>query len=152
MHARLVFAVSLTHARTCDCFRSRGCRGNANSHARGDIHNTMPLITHCLCDGAATIPLFFPRLPRYRRCLTRKCTSRIRANHNKICNAPERSVIRSLPAIFPPPYYDFLPTRERERDRENTWRRLAYPFRKTETADSTEGYTCTIRDTLFIKL
>lgn len=39
----------------------RRCRGNTNSHARSDIHNTVPLITHCLCDG--TIPLFFPRLP-----------------------------------------------------------------------------------------
>lgn len=88
-----------THVYVRDCFGSRRCRGNANSHARGDIHNTVPLITHCLCDG--TIPLFFPHLlPVRRRCLARKCTSRIRANHNKICNASERGVIRFLPWYF----------------------------------------------------
>lgn len=74
MHARLAFAASpsLTYTHACkhagtharkDCFGSRRlCRGNANSHARGDIHNTMPLITHCLCDGTVLL-ISFPSSP-----------------------------------------------------------------------------------------
>lgn len=49
----------LGHAR--DCFGSRRCRGNANSHARGDIHNpinySLSLRWH-----RDRFPFFFPRL------------------------------------------------------------------------------------------
>jgi len=150
MHARLVFAASsfrhpFTHAHhphghARDCFGSRRCRGNANSHARGDIHNTMPLITHCLCDGSIPPPFFFlsassslrhPLALLYRRYLSRKNTSRIRANHNKICNASvftKRGVIRLL-------YYFFIHLIMISFQR----RRLAYSFRTT-TPETAEGY------------
>lgn len=87
-------------ARTCDCFGSPCCRGNANSHARGDIHNTMPLITHCLCDGAALLPppplfslsflflsLLSHALPHAAGVSPANADRATRANHNKICNA-----------------------------------------------------------------
>lgn len=131
MHARLVFAASpsltlhapiqaRTHARK-DCFGSRRlCRGNANSHARGNIHNTMPLITHCLCNSAI---LLIPSSPfsispfLYRLARSPRHVIRIRANRNKIRNASvltTRGVIICVASLlfFHPPYYDFLPAGE----------------------------------------
>jgi len=121
------FPYTRMHAR--DCFGSRRCRGNANSHGRGDIHNTMPLITHCLCDGSATIPLFFPCLsPIVAVSLvnTRHAFEQIIIRYQR--NA-ERSVIWSLSVMFLLSYYDFLPARRKE-EREREWKRLAYPFRR----------------------
>lgn len=129
-----------THARTHgkDCFGSRRlCRGNANSHARGDIHNTMPLITHCLCDGTVLlIPSSFspPSLEPFSHSLSvsppslilisshsREGTSRIRANRNKIRNA---SVLATRSVIWPSLYYFFIHLIMISFQRE----RLAYPF------------------------
>lgn len=108
MHARLAFAASpsLTYTHACkhagtharrDCFGSRRlCRGNANSHARGDIHNTMPLITHCLCNGTVLLislpfspispsspqSLFFPSLSSSSLFLHRLAPSRRHVTHS----------------------------------------------------------------------
>lgn len=129
MHARPVFAVSLTHARTHArtwLFRIALCRGNANSHARGDIHNTVPLITHCLCDG---ISLFFSRLAPII------AVSLINVRH-----AFEQIIIRYTTCRrkvwYGPSLLFFLDLitisfqREKERKREREWKRLAYPFRR----------------------
>jgi len=106
-----------TRTHICDCFGSRRCRGNANSHARDDIHNTVPLITHCLCDGAATIPLFFPCLLPIVTVLLVNVRHAFEQIIIRYATRRTEGVIQSLPVIFLPPYYDFLPSGEKERER-----------------------------------
>lgn len=84
----------------------------------------MPLITHCLCNGTAIIPLFFPRLLPIVAVLLVNARHAFEQIIIRYATRRTKGVIRSLPVIFLPPYYDFFPSGEKERKNEGDWRIL----------------------------